>query len=55
MGIGPSEEPRCSTSTPAENCHKLDKRILWRMVSQVNGHRRSREAVARRARNKEIR
>jgi hypothetical protein len=39
----------------AENRHKLDKRILWCMVSQINGHRRSREAVARRARNKEIR
>ena len=39
----------------AENRHKLDEITLWCMVSQVNGHRRSRKAVARRARNKEIR
>ena len=41
-------------SISAENRYKLDMRIIWCMVSQVNGHRRSREAVARRARNKEI-
>ena len=42
-------------SIPADNRYNLDMSIIWCMVSQVNGQRRSREAVARRARNKEIR